>query len=353
MATSALDDAVSRSAAAEADDSLTRRVSSAFAHKQMYRKQAAGKSKVRRRVNFECVDNVILKVGDFYSQKLTLDDVKSYLDANDLLFSMKTLNEMWAEADFKRNGCLEPDELRAAVSGRYKHRRFNDEWVLLMCTLLKTDSIYYPDQRAVQEEKRPAQQQQRDGNGSTSGMPSRNRPNRAEGVKVERQGQSEANINESTTHGFGTGSSAVTSGTCSSSGAGAGGDADGGCLCFGFESQEQFRYYSASIQKLGEGPSHDDHHGGSVATTSADASWNTADTKGRQQLQQQWTTAIRTIRTTDKRDCLGLQIDLKPLSQVEREAKANEKLMKEKKTKHRHQLSDVRALKSTTSILTG
>ena len=86
--------------------------------------------------------------------------------------------------------------------------------------------------------------------------------------------------------------------------------------------------------------------------TSTDASWNATDTKGRQQLQQQWTTAIRTIRTTDKRDCLGLQIDLKPLSQVEREAKAKEKLMKEKKTNYRNQFTDVRALKTTTSIST-
>ena len=84
-------------------EDLLRRVS--FAKKQLssqltavaadylYKKQA--KPKVRRRVNFECIDKVIHQVGDVYSLKLTLKHVKHYLDANDLLFPKKVYRCMY------------------------------------------------------------------------------------------------------------------------------------------------------------------------------------------------------------------------------------------------------------------
>ena len=392
----------------------------------LYRKQQ--KPIVRRRVNFECVDNVINRVGDMYSLILTLDHVKSFLDANDLLFPKETLEAMWAEADFKRNGCLEPDELRAAVSGRYKHRRFNAEWVRLICTLLGIDSIYYPDQRAVQQasacEREPSSSssnasasasnsasasassvsasssivqetidENNHGSGNRSSMRSvsrcyrnsnslsstgscegRLRRNRAEGVKIDKQGISELSINDSTrsTHvhtaphvahtiqmsdtGGGTegkpgagrdkavergnagrrartgdgpvSSSCVGVGSGNSTNAEMGGVVRGEAApsvpFFGFEAQERFRYYSASVEKLGEGPSGQD--------TEAEAAVHVpANVLGCGQ--QPWTTAIRTIRSTDKRDCLGMQIDLKPLSQAEAQAERERRV----------QLSDKRA----------
>jgi len=209
---------------------------------------------------------------------------------------------------------------------------------------------------------------------STGSCEGRLRRNRAEGVKIDKQGISELSINDSTrsTHahtaphvahtiqlsdtGGGTkgrpgagrdkavergnaGRRAWTgNGPVSSSGDGDGsgnttnagmgevvrGEAAPSVPFFGFEAQERFRYYSASVEKLGEGPSGQD--------TEAEAAVHVpANVLGCGQ--QPWTTAIRTIRSTDKRDCLGMQIDLKPLSQAEAQAERERRV----------QLSDKRA----------
>ena len=61
-----------------------------------------------------------------------------------LLYDFGLLHSQFAEADFENDGFLEEHEIHAALTGRYKYRAFNDDWIALACTLLRTDSIHVP-----------------------------------------------------------------------------------------------------------------------------------------------------------------------------------------------------------------
>lgn len=83
------------------------------------------------------IPKIIRKVGDEKRMALFLEDTATYVRKNSLNFSRSALEEMFLEADLEEKGYLSKDNLKAALTGRFRHRKYQGKhWQALACALL-------------------------------------------------------------------------------------------------------------------------------------------------------------------------------------------------------------------------
>ncbi|KAG1656221.1 hypothetical protein FOA52_013786 [Chlamydomonas sp. UWO 241] len=84
----------------------------------------------------EVVPELIHRIGDAKSQRLSIEMVERYLQRHVLLFDPKLLKEMFHEADYLSESSLSTRALAAAIGGRYPKRQKTADWRSLVSMLL-------------------------------------------------------------------------------------------------------------------------------------------------------------------------------------------------------------------------
>ncbi|KAG1668834.1 hypothetical protein FOA52_004928 [Chlamydomonas sp. UWO 241] len=100
-------------------------------------KDASSSSARPQHLEGEVIPALLHKVGDVKVQRLAVWMVEAYLERHVLVFDKELLRRMFAEADYKEEGSLNPRALSAAISGRYPKRTIGaGEWRQLVMLLL-------------------------------------------------------------------------------------------------------------------------------------------------------------------------------------------------------------------------
>ncbi|MEW5300996.1 MAG: hypothetical protein WDW36_003882 [Sanguina aurantia] len=84
----------------------------------------------------QVLPQLINKLGDVKSGRISRPMVEAYLDRHTLIFDREVLMQLFNEADHRREGSLDARSLGAALSGRYPKRGHGLEWRKLVALLL-------------------------------------------------------------------------------------------------------------------------------------------------------------------------------------------------------------------------
>ncbi|KAK3278308.1 hypothetical protein CYMTET_13747 [Cymbomonas tetramitiformis] len=88
------------------------------------------------------IPKIIRKVGDEKIMAVFLEDTATYVRKNSLNFSRTALEEMFLEADLEGKGYLSKDNLKAALTGRFRHRKYQGKhWQALARALLGVKKV--------------------------------------------------------------------------------------------------------------------------------------------------------------------------------------------------------------------
>mmetsp|Transcript_14429 Transcript_14429/g.39090 ORF Transcript_14429/g.39090 Transcript_14429/m.39090 type:complete len:380 (+) Transcript_14429:236-1375(+) len=89
----------------------------------------------------EVIPELIRRCGDVKAARISLSMVERYLDKNVLVFNRDLLKDLFAEADFRKEGSLDVRALKAALSGRYPKRQLHNEWRQLAALILGVSEL--------------------------------------------------------------------------------------------------------------------------------------------------------------------------------------------------------------------
>lgn len=84
----------------------------------------------------QVLPQLIRKVGDWKSGRISQQMTESFLDKHTLIFDRELLAKMFTEADYQKDGSLDARALAIAISGRFPKREHTEDWRKLTALLL-------------------------------------------------------------------------------------------------------------------------------------------------------------------------------------------------------------------------